>query len=104
MIFEHRQYEVAPGRMTDLIERFKKHTIRLFERHGIEPVLFSIPISETENNVFFYIVKFKDANTMENCWKSFLEDKERIQIWDESNKNGKLVLKIESNLFKEVVL
>lgn len=40
MIYELRRYEVAPGRMSELHERFEKHTLRLFEKFGIKPVAF----------------------------------------------------------------
>lgn len=101
MIFEHRQYEVAAGRMNELIDRFKKHTVRLFFKHGIEPVLFHVLDSE-ENYIFFYIVRFESREDMKKRWKSFLDDEERKAIWERSNSNGKLVLKIESRVFRPV--
>jgi hypothetical protein len=38
MIYEYTVYEAAPGRMADLHTRFRDHTIRLFERHGMKVV------------------------------------------------------------------
>lgn len=39
-IYELRVYTTCPGRMPALLARFKDHTLRIWERHGIEPVGF----------------------------------------------------------------
>ena len=95
MIYELRMYNVAHGRMGELVERFNKHTLRLFDRHGISPVLF-LGIKEDNPNIFSYVVSFADTKAQIESWKSFLEDKERIAIWNQSNKNGNLVISIDS--------
>ena len=96
MIYELRRYEVAQGRMDELIERFNLHTIRLFKKHGITPVMF-LGVSETSPNIFSYFVSFSDRAAQKDAWNSFIEDRERVAIWDESNKNGKLVTDIQSD-------
>lgn len=95
MIYELRKYEVAEGRMDELIKRFNLHTIRLFKKHGIKPVVF-LGVSEANPNIFSYIVSFSDKAAQKDAWSSFIEDPERVAIWDESNKNGKLVTDIQS--------
>lgn len=103
MIYELRKYEVAEGRMDELIERFHSHTNRLFKKHGITPVLF-LGISESSPEKFSYVVSFSDKEAQTAAWRSFIEDEERIVIWDESNKNGKLVTNIHSSNFYEAPL
>lgn len=103
MIYELRKYEVAEGRMDELKERFHLHTIRLFKKHGITPVLF-LGISESNPSVFSYVVSFPDKTAQTDAWSSFIEDQERVAIWDESNKNGKLVKDIHSVNFYEAPL
>ncbi|SVB11666.1 uncharacterized protein METZ01_LOCUS164520, partial [marine metagenome] len=35
MIYETRIYETHPGRLPALNARFRDHTMKIFERHGI---------------------------------------------------------------------
>ena len=37
MIFELRIYHALPGKLNDLVARFRDHTEKLFERHGKTP-------------------------------------------------------------------
>ena len=36
MIYETRIYETHPGKLPDLNARFRNHTIKIFEKHGIK--------------------------------------------------------------------
>ena len=38
MIYEYRVYEAAPGKLPELHARFRDHTLKLFERHGIKNI------------------------------------------------------------------
>ncbi len=103
MIYEQRLYEVAPGRTQELVERFEKHTLRLFSKHNIHPVIFGVPASKHKENIFFYIVQFNNVEQMKTSWDAFMDDEERKAIWNESNKNGKLVLDIKSEIYESVL-
>lgn len=99
MIYEFRKYDVAEGRMDELIERFKQHTLRLFERHDITPIIFS---KDDASNSFSYVVSFPDKDSQAKSWQSFTDDEERVAIWDKSNESGKLVVGIESDSYEGV--
>lgn len=100
MIYELRKYEVAPGRMNELHERFEKHTLRLFKKFGIKPVAFWISVDENQSNFLTYLLQFENLESQSQAWKMFMQDEERIEIWNESNKNGKLVVNITSTTLK----
>jgi hypothetical protein len=38
-VFELRVYTTHPGKMPDLLARFKNHTTKIFARHGMENVV-----------------------------------------------------------------
>ena len=38
MIYELREYFAMPGRMRDLQARFRDHTLKIIERHGIKVI------------------------------------------------------------------
>jgi hypothetical protein len=46
--FELRTYYAQPGKLEDLHARFRQHTIRLFEKHGMTVVAFWAPTAPAE--------------------------------------------------------
>ncbi|MBX6312382.1 MAG: NIPSNAP family protein [Isosphaeraceae bacterium] len=47
-VFELRTYYTNPGKMDDLHKRFREHTCRLFQKHGMTLVGFWTPIDEKD--------------------------------------------------------
>ena len=76
MIFELRVYEVASGRMSEMHDRFRKHTLPLFRKHGIDPVLFGTPEIGEMNNRLTYVVRFESLADRERAWSAFHADEE----------------------------
>src|SRR5690349_13369461 len=48
-VYEMRIYYAAEGKLDDLNARFRNHTLKLFEKHGIENVGYWVPIDNKEN-------------------------------------------------------
>ena len=42
-VFEIRTYTTAPGKLQDLHRRFREHTLKLFERHGMTNIAYWTP-------------------------------------------------------------
>jgi hypothetical protein len=75
-IFELRTYTASPGNLGNLHDRFRNHTLKLFEKHGITNIAYWGP-SETNkepNNFMIYIIAHKDKATADASWKAFRED------------------------------
>src|SRR5688572_14621198 len=54
--FEMRTYTTLPGRLDALNKRFRDHTNRLFEKHGMTLIGFWTPADGPENeNTLIYI-------------------------------------------------
>lgn len=100
MIYEHRVYEVAPGRMLDLHSRFREHTLKLFKRHKITPVVFFLPSIGELNDRLTYILSFDSYKQREEAWQNFLADPEWQKVFQESNASGPLVLRLKNKVFK----
>jgi hypothetical protein len=43
MLYELRIYTAVPGRMPQLLARFKDHTVAIWQKHGIVPIGFWTP-------------------------------------------------------------
>lgn len=94
-VYEYRVYYVHPGKMPDMLKRFRDHTCKLFEKHGMVNVGYWLPVDETKNELH-YVLEHKSRDAAKASWKSFGEDPEWKQVRDASEANGKIVAKVES--------
>ena len=96
--FEMRTYFAMPGKLEDLNKRFRDHTCRLFQKHGIELIGFWIPQDKDKgaDTKLIYILAHKSRDAAKKSYASFGADPEWKKVVGESEANGKLVEKIES--------
>ena len=74
-VYELRTYTAAEGKLDKLNARFRDHTVKLFERHGIENIGYWVPTDEEKSqNTLVYIIKHKSPEAAKASWKSFLAD------------------------------
>jgi len=45
-VYELRVYHTYPGKLDDLLKRFREHTTKLFEKHGMKNVAYWTPLDE----------------------------------------------------------
>lgn len=93
-VYELRTYTAAPGKLEDLHRRFRDHTMKLFEKHGMKNVGYWVPADKPDTLI--YIVAHKSADAAKASWDAFRKDPQWIKARDESERNGKLVAKVES--------
>jgi hypothetical protein len=100
-LYELRTYTAAPGKMAELDARFRDHTIDLFKKHGMKPVVFFhvyTPPGAPADNRLIYIMGYKDRAARDASWQAFANDPEWKQVYADSQKNGSLTSNIE-NIF-----
>ncbi len=96
-VHELRVYHAYEGKLDDLLRRFREHTIRLFEKHGIKNVAYWTPVDEPlKGKTLVYILAHPNRNAAAANWKAFRDDPQWQKVRDQSEANGKLVEKIES--------
>lgn len=96
-IYELRVYTAAPGKLDALHARFRDHTRRLFEKHGMENVGYWVPLDNPDQKLY-YLLSFPSAKERRKAWAGFMADPDWRQAWAESEKEGRLVTKVESTL------
>src|SRR5205823_4862799 len=68
-LYELRTYTTEPGRLPALNARFKNHTMRLFEKHGMKNVMYWIPTDEkTKDNTLIYVISHANADAAKKSW------------------------------------
>lgn len=99
MIYELRTYWAAPGKIENLHRRFRELTLRIFERHHMEVVGFWTPCCATpESGDLVYILRFNNEEDKKAAWEAFQNDSEWIEGKAASEKDGKLVDHLTSQL------
>jgi hypothetical protein len=93
-VFELRTYYVNPGKMDALHARFKNHTNKLLEKHGMTLIGFWTDAKEPERKLI-YIVAHKSKEAAADSWKAFGQDPEWKAVKAKSEENGKLVEKVD---------
>jgi hypothetical protein len=97
-VFEMRTYTAAPGKFADLQKRFRDHTLRIFEKHGMTSIGYWVPADPPNSeNTLVYIIAHKDRETAKKNWADFGADPEWQKVRAESMKDGvSLTTKVES--------
>jgi hypothetical protein len=96
-VYELRVYQAAPGKLGELLARFREHTIKLFERHEMKLLAFWTPVDEPQKNeMLVYILQHPSREAAKANWKTFQDDAEWKSVKEKSEANGKLVEKVDS--------
>jgi hypothetical protein len=90
--FELRTYTATPGRLEDVVTRFRDHTVGLLARHGMESVGYWTPTDPADTLI--YIVRH--TGDPETSWREFRHDSDWIKARDQSLANGEIVEHIDS--------
>jgi hypothetical protein len=96
-VYELRVYHVAPGKLPDLLARFRDHTMKIFDQHGMKSVAYWTPVDEPEkSSTLVYILYHPSRDAAATNWKSFQDDPNWKSVKEKSEANGKLVEKVDS--------
>ena len=86
-VFEMRTYYANPGKMKALHARFRDHTCKLFEKHGMTLIGFWSPIDkEKSEEVMVYILAYPSKEAADKAWKAFREDPDWLKAEDRSRR------------------
>ncbi len=73
-VYELRIYKTNPGKLPALHARFRDHTCKLFQKHGIELVGFWTPTQGPEaEDTLYYIVAFPSVEAAKESLESLRE-------------------------------
>jgi hypothetical protein len=92
--YEMRTYYAAPGKLDELHARFRDHTCKLFEKHGMVNIGYWVPLDNPDNKLI-YILAYPSREAREKSWKEFMADPDWQAAQKASEVNGKLVTKAD---------
>ena len=95
-IFEMRTYTAHPGRLDALNARFRDHTTRIFEKHGMTNVGYWTPQeAPLAENTLVYILAHDSREAGQASWDAFRADPEWAQVAEESQRDGRIVESVD---------
>lgn len=96
-VYELRTYHCEPGKLPNLLARFRNHTTKLFEKHGMKNIGYWVPADgEAHENTLIYVLGHKSREAAKKSWDAFRTDPEWVKARTESEVSGKIVTKAES--------
>jgi len=96
-VFELRTYTCYEGKLPDLLARFRNHTTRIFEKHGMTNIAYWVPQdAPASQNTLIYVIAHSSREAAKKNWDEFHNDPEWQKVQKDSEANGKLVSKVES--------
>jgi hypothetical protein len=97
LVYELRVYHCFDGKLPDLHRRFREHTMKIFEKHGMKNIAYWTPMDEPQkSNTLYYIIAHPSREAAAANWKAFGEDPKWQAVQKASEANGKIVEKVDS--------
>jgi hypothetical protein len=97
-VFELRTYTTVDGRLPALNARFRDHTMKLFEKHGMKNVVYLTPLDQP--NQLVYLLQHDSREAAEKSFAAFRADPEWVAARTASEASGKIVEKVDSQFFE----
>src|SRR5262245_22625914 len=96
-VYELRTYTAPDGKLPNLQARFRDHTIRIFNKHGMKSVGYWVPQdAPAKDNTLIYIISHDSREAAKKNWADFQADPEWKKVSAESQVDGPIVSKVVS--------
>ena len=96
-VYELRTYTAPEGKLGELNARFRNHTLKIFERHGMKNVLYMTPQDAPDSqNTLIYVLEHQSREAAKKSWDGFRADPEWQKVSKETTANGPITTKVVS--------
>src|SRR5215212_7211272 len=96
-IYELRTYTSKDGKLENVLARFRNHTTKLFEKHGMQNIGYWVAAdAPASSNTLIYVVSHKNREAAKASWDAFRADPEWVKVKSESEADGAIVDKVIS--------
>lgn len=100
-VYELRIYTANEGKLDALLARFRDHTCRLFEKHGMENIGYWVPIQPAEGSgtTLIYLLAHASREAAKASFAAFGKDPEWQEARRASEAGGKILAKAPESIF-----
>jgi hypothetical protein len=100
VIYELRIYTATPGRLPDVLARFRDHTLNIWGRHGIRQAGFWTTLVGPNSNTLTYLLAWEGLAEREAKWNAFIVDPEWLAVRTATEKDGPIVASIANSFLQ----
>ena len=99
-VYELRTYTTNPGRRPALQKRFAEHTMRLFQKHGMQRVMYWTPMdSARKDNTLINVIAHASREAADKNWREFQADSDWVKVSTASEVDGKIPARAPERVF-----
>lgn len=100
-VYELRTYVTNPGKLDALLARFRDHTCRLFEKHGMENIGYWVPLTKEDgaDTTLIYLLAHPSREAAKASFAAFGKDPEWQAARQASEANGKILARPPESVF-----
>jgi hypothetical protein len=100
-VYELRTYTATPGNLDKVLARFRDHTRRLFEKHGMENVGYWVTTDAKDGagGKLVYLLAHASREAAAASWAAFRADPEWVAAKNASEVNGPIVAGTPESVF-----
>ena len=102
LIYELRLYSIAPGRIDDMVSRFREDLSHLFPKHGVRPLAGWTALAGRGMPKFVYIMPWKSLEQRAQALAGFATDPDWIEARNRTNGRSELVERYDIFLLKGI--
>jgi hypothetical protein len=103
-IYELRTYVANADKLAALNDRFRDHTTRLFNSHGIRNVEYWTPFDiPASKDTLVYLIHHANRAQADANWKAFLADPQWNKVARQSQFDGKLLTKPPDRIYLKAI-
>jgi NIPSNAP len=100
-VYELRIYVCNEGKLPDLLKRFRDHTVKLFEKHGMTNIGYWVPTKKEDGSetTLVYLLKHASRDAAKASFAAFGKDPEWQAARKASEENGKILAQPPESTF-----
>lgn len=100
-VYELRIYTCNEGKLDMLLTRFRDHTCRLFEKHGIKNIGYWVPVDKENGSetTLYYVLEHKSREAAKESFAAFGKDPDWQAARKASEEGGKILAKPPESIF-----
>jgi heme-degrading monooxygenase HmoA len=99
-IFELREYQAMPGKITNITDRFGNFTCGAFKKHGFRQVGYWHNRIGGNDHQLIYLLAWESLDERVAKFDTFAKDPERARVFAESEKNGPIVQQVANTILR----
>jgi NIPSNAP len=100
VIYELRIYQVSPGKMPALLQRFEKFTLEIWKKHGIRQGGFWTTMIGESSQQLTYMLAWESLAERDQKWTAFAADPQWLAVRAETERDGPLVDSFSNQILK----